>query len=199
MPEAAEVTWPRAPIACWEAGAPPKRARGGETPGWQRRLYAECRCRRSAGPRVGVRRRSDCRDRSHEHGQGGRRITHAWAPRDLQGRCGVFVAPGDARALRSAVTVLLGDPHAPSDGRAGRALVEQCHRLDPCLRPPGRRSSGETQPVATVRCWPRALNAGLSSHRAAPAGLSCLPLDHHGPGEQPDDATSSDDSTCHAD
>ncbi len=47
---------------------------------------------------------------------------------------GIFVAPGDARALRSAITALLDDPaRAERMGRAGRALVEQRHRLDPCL------------------------------------------------------------------
>jgi glycosyltransferase involved in cell wall biosynthesis len=47
---------------------------------------------------------------------------------------GVFVPPGDTRALRAAITTLLADPaRAERMGRAGRALVERDHRLDPCL------------------------------------------------------------------
>lgn len=47
---------------------------------------------------------------------------------------GIFVPPGDARALRSAITALLDDrERAERMGRAARALVEARHRLDPCL------------------------------------------------------------------
>lgn len=50
------------------------------------------------------------------------------------GRQGVFVPPGDVRALRGAIEALVDDPsRAERMGRAGRALVEQRHSFDVCL------------------------------------------------------------------
>lgn len=50
------------------------------------------------------------------------------------GQHGVFVPPGDVRALREAIAGLLDDPErAARLGRAGRALVQRRHRMDPCL------------------------------------------------------------------
>lgn len=47
---------------------------------------------------------------------------------------GIYVAPGDPRATREAIEYLLCHPaEAERMGRAGRALVERRHRLDPCL------------------------------------------------------------------
>lgn len=63
------------------------------------------------------------------------------------GEQGIFVPPGDARALRAAITGLLGDPaRAERMGRAGRALVEERHRLDPCLDRLAAIVRGEAKP-----------------------------------------------------
>lgn len=50
------------------------------------------------------------------------------------GEQGIYVAPGDTRAMRGAIERLLADPGVCERmGRAGRALVERRHRMDPCL------------------------------------------------------------------
>ncbi len=47
---------------------------------------------------------------------------------------GIYVQPGDPAALRRAIEFLLNNPdEALRMGRAGRALVEERHSMDPCI------------------------------------------------------------------
>jgi glycosyltransferase involved in cell wall biosynthesis len=71
--------------------------------------------------------------------------------RDLfvDGEQGLYVPPHDPRALREAIIHLLETPgEAQRMGRAGRALVERRHRLDPCLDRLAAIVRGEAVPRA---------------------------------------------------
>lgn len=65
------------------------------------------------------------------------------------GEQGIFVPPGDPRALRSAIIGLLADPdRAERMGRAGRALVERHHAFDDCLDRLATIARGKAEPTA---------------------------------------------------
>ena len=65
---------------------------------------------------------------------------------------GIYVPPGDPRALRAAIEQLIANPaEADRMGRAGRALVEQRHTLTGYVR----------QLAEIVRSEPFAASAGL--------------------------------------
>ncbi len=67
----------------------------------------------------------------------------------IHGEQGLYVPPRDPRALREAIEHLLGSPaEGERMGRAGRALVERRHRLDPCLDRLASIVRGEAAPGA---------------------------------------------------
>lgn len=64
---------------------------------------------------------------------------------------GVYVPPGDVPAMRAAIEQLLSDPaQAERMGRAGRALVERRHRMDPCLDRFAEIVRGDGAPAASA-------------------------------------------------
>jgi glycosyltransferase involved in cell wall biosynthesis len=66
------------------------------------------------------------------------------------GEQGIYVPPGDPRALRAALEYLLSHPaEAERMGRAGRALVEARHRLDTWVTLVARLARGPDRPQAT--------------------------------------------------
>lgn len=66
------------------------------------------------------------------------------------GEHGIYVPPGDPRALRAALQYLLSHPaEAERMGRAGRALVEARHRLDSWVALVAGLVRGSDQPTAT--------------------------------------------------
>jgi len=66
------------------------------------------------------------------------------------GEQGIYVPPGDPRALRAALGYLLSHPaEAERMGRAGRALVEAHHRLDTWVALMAGLARGSDRPQAT--------------------------------------------------
>ena len=66
------------------------------------------------------------------------------------GEQGIYVPPGDPRALRAALQHLLSHPaEVERMGRAGRALVEARHRLDTWVALVAGLARGSDQPRAT--------------------------------------------------
>jgi Glycosyl transferases group 1 len=66
------------------------------------------------------------------------------------GEQGIYVPPGDPRALRAALGYLLSHPaEAERMGRAGRALVEARHRLDTWVALVAGLARGSDQPLST--------------------------------------------------
>jgi glycosyltransferase involved in cell wall biosynthesis len=66
------------------------------------------------------------------------------------GEQGIYVPPGDPRALRAAIRHLLSHPaEAERMGRAGRALVEAHHRLDTWVELVAGLARGSDRPRAT--------------------------------------------------
>ena len=68
----------------------------------------------------------------------------------VHGEQGLYVPPRDPRALREAIEHLLQSPaEGERMGRAGRALIERRHRLDPCLDRLASIVRGEAAPRVT--------------------------------------------------